>query len=253
MGDLLDDADIDFERAAANFPDISLNGDSDFPTFTPPRSPPPPAGPFDLDAFGSSAPAPARAVRVTGHDEDDDIGKFESEFPELDVPQAVDPPPSQPTFGAVPPFAPRPQPSALSATPIFTQPIDAEEPAVIRQWRENQAEEIKKRDERSKTRRQETISKAERAIDQFYEDYNGMRKRQIRDNKDSEAEYLASLTDSLSRGTTWGRICDFIELQNSQSKTLARAGPGTTELSRYREVLMRLRREGESAPGAAGY
>jgi hypothetical protein len=87
MGDLLDDADIDFERAAANFPDISLNGDSDFPTFTPPRSPPPPAGPFDLDAFGSSAPAPARAVRVTGHDEDDDIGKFESEFPELDVPQ----------------------------------------------------------------------------------------------------------------------------------------------------------------------
>jgi len=91
MGDLLDDADIDFERAAANFPDISLNGDSDIPTFAspPPRSPPPPAGPFDLDAFGSAASAPPRAVRVTGHDEDDDIGKFESEFPELelDLPQ----------------------------------------------------------------------------------------------------------------------------------------------------------------------
>jgi len=71
--------------------------------------------------------------------------------------------------------------------------------------------------------------------------------------RDSEAEYLASLTDALSRGTTWGRICELIELQNSQSKTLARAGPGTTELSRYREVLLRLRREGESAPGAAGY
>jgi hypothetical protein len=119
--------------------------------------------------------------------------------------QAVNPPPSQPTFGAIPPFAPRPQPSALSATPILTQPIDAEEPEVIRcvffpprsfhltydeltaksnrQWRERQAEEIKARDERSKTRRQETISKAERSIDQFYEDYNGMRKRQIRENK----------------------------------------------------------------------
>jgi Clathrin light chain len=208
----------------------------------------------------------------------------------------VNPTPSQPTFGAVPPFAPRPQPSALSATPILTQPIDAEEPEVIRsvlliffspitlsslhaakinnrQWRERQAEEIKVRDERSKAHRQETISKAERAIDQFYEDYNGMRKRQIRDNKcvsrfsashlvevthgtwhrDSEAEYLASLTDSLSRGTTWDRICDLVELENSQSKTLARAGPGTTELSRYREVLLRLRREGAGAPGAAGY
>jgi hypothetical protein len=115
----------------------------------------------------------------------------------------VNPTPSQPTFGAVPPFAPRPQPSALSATPILTQPIDAEEPEVIRsvlffrsflfsahtprksnrQWRERQAEEIKVRDEKSKARRQETISKAERAIDQFYEDYNGMRERQIRENK----------------------------------------------------------------------
>ena len=87
MADLLDDADIDFERAASAFPDISLDGDGDIPNFVspPPRSPPPPAGPFDLDAFGG--PAPVREVRVTGHDSDDDIGKFESDFPELDVPQ----------------------------------------------------------------------------------------------------------------------------------------------------------------------
>jgi hypothetical protein len=87
MAQLIDDADIDFERAANAFPDISLDRDGDFPDFTspPPRSPPPPAGPFDLDAFGG--PSPAREVRVTGHESDDDIGKFESEFPELDVPQ----------------------------------------------------------------------------------------------------------------------------------------------------------------------
>lgn len=141
-----------------------------------------------------------------------------------------------------------------------------------REWRERQADEIKARDERSKARRQETISKAERSIDQFYEEYTGKRERQIRENKcvllwrhfrllslmtfenrDSEAEYVASQTDELSRGTTWDRICDLVELQNSQSKTLARSGQGTTELSRYREVLLRLRREGTSAPGAAGY
>ncbi|KAH9177499.1 clathrin light chain [Lactarius sanguifluus] len=235
------DADIDFDRAASAFPDISLDGDSDFPAFAspPPAVHLPAAGPFDLDAFGSPAPPP-REVKVTGHD-DEEIEKFESDFPELDMPQAS--PPTKPTFGAVPPFAPRPQP--LSATPILTQQIDAEEPEVIRQWRERQAEEIKMRDERSKARRQETISKAERSIDQFYEEVHWQaRKPDSRKQVDSEAEYVASQTDALSRGTTWDRICDLVELQNSQR---------TTELSRFREVLLRLRREGTSAPGAAGY
>jgi hypothetical protein len=61
------------------------------------------------------------------------------------------------------------------------------------QWRESQEEEIKTRDGRSKTRRQETVSKAERAIDKFYEDYNAMRKRQIGDNKCVLRPYLISL------------------------------------------------------------
>lgn len=71
--------------------------------------------------------------------------------------------------------------------------------------------------------------------------------------REHEEEFLQNLTDSLSQGTTWSRIADIIELQNSQSKTIARAGQGTTDLSRFREVLLRLKREGDSAPGAAGY
>lgn len=86
MADLIDDADIDFDRAASAFPDISLDGENDFASFaTPSHAPAAPAGPFDLDAFGG--PTPTREVRVTGHDADDEIGKFESEFPELEVPQ----------------------------------------------------------------------------------------------------------------------------------------------------------------------
>ena len=86
MADLIDDADIDFDRAASAFPDISFDGDGDILTFTtPPIQTTAPAGPFDLDAFGG--PTPTREVRVTGHDADDEIGKFESEFPELEVPQ----------------------------------------------------------------------------------------------------------------------------------------------------------------------
>ena len=72
-------------------------------------------------------------------------------------------------------------------------------------------------------------------------------------SREHEEEFLAKMTDSLSNGTTWQRICDLIELQNSQSKTIARAGPGTTDLTRFKEVLLRLKREGDAAPGAAGY
>lgn len=110
------------------------------------------------------------------------------------------PPPlqQQPSFGAT--FAPRPQPSAFSSTPILSQQIDEDEPQVIkcvlfrallndaqcvlsRDWREKQKEEIKARDEASKARRQETISKAERSIDEFYDNYSTKKERNIGDNK----------------------------------------------------------------------
>ena len=178
----------------------------------------------------------------------------------------------QPSFGVPPPFAPKPQTSAFSTTPILSQPLpDEEEPEVIRAWRDKQAEEIKRRDEASHARRQETIEKAERAIDQFYDEYNAKKERNIKENKYVsckhdyfllytnprcrvlEQEYLATFSDSLAAGTSWSRICAYIDLENSQSKTLARTGAGTTDLTRFKEVLLRLKREGESAPGAAGY
>lgn len=60
-------------------------------------------------------------------------------------------------------------------------------------------------------------------------------------------------TRELAEGTTWSRVTKLIDLQNSQSKTVAKSGPGSTDLSRMKEVLLSLRREGDSAPGSAGY
>jgi hypothetical protein len=39
---------------------------------------------------------------------------------------------AQPTFGATPTFAPRPQPSAFASTPILNQQVEEDEPEVIR-------------------------------------------------------------------------------------------------------------------------
>ncbi|EKM53371.1 uncharacterized protein PHACADRAFT_125021 [Phanerochaete carnosa HHB-10118-sp] len=246
--------DIDFDRAASAFPDISLDGDI----------PEPAAPPADVSHSGFSfddfEPPRERTteVKVTG---DDEIDKFESEFPEIEMPSVsikgapafTSTPSSQPAFNTTPTFAPRPQPSALSSTPLLSQQIEEEEPEAIKEWREKQQTDIKARDERSKAKRDETVGKAEGAIDQFYEEYSAKKERNIRENKELEEEFLQQMQDSLSAGTTWERICNLVELENSQSKTIARTGPNTTDLSRFREVLLRLRREGDAAPGAAGY
>ncbi|KAF9529792.1 clathrin light chain-domain-containing protein [Crepidotus variabilis] len=234
--------DIDFDAAASAFPDISLDGDI-------------PSGPsggggddsgFSFDDFDAAPPMQTQtAVKVTG---DDDIEKFESDFPEIDMPQQA---PSR-QYSA-PTFAPVPQPSTLSSTPILTQTIQEDEPEVIRAWREKQQAEIKARDEASKRRRDETISTAERDIEEFYENYATKKEKAIRENKNTESEFQAEQQASLSSGTTWERICTLVELQNSQSKTIARTGAGTTDLTRFKEVLLRLKREGDKAPGAAGY
>jgi len=186
-------------------------------------------------------------LKVTG---DDEIEKFENEFPDIDVGQHPPPLQQQHSFGT---FAPQPQPSVFSSTPILNQPIEEDEPQVIKDWREKQQAEITARDEASKVRRQETIAKAERSIDEFYDNYSEKKEKNIRDNKNQEAEYLGTLSASLSTGTTWERICELVELQNSQSKTIARTGSGATDLTRFKEVLLRLKREGDAAPGAAGY
>lgn len=77
--------DIDFDRAASAFPDISLDGEGDFPTPTAFASSTigsggaGGSGGFSFDDFDTPAPD----VKVTG---DDEIDKFEDQFPELDVP-----------------------------------------------------------------------------------------------------------------------------------------------------------------------
>lgn len=75
--------DFDFDAAASAFPDISLDGTSEFPAAAPPAAAAP-AGPaldeFSFDALDSPPP---RDVKVTG---DDEIEKFEDQFPDIGAP-----------------------------------------------------------------------------------------------------------------------------------------------------------------------
>jgi hypothetical protein len=70
--------DFDFDKASSTFPDISLDGEGDFPSAPAPA----PNRGFSFNDFDSSLVG--TEVKVTG---DDEIDKFEDQFPELDVGQ----------------------------------------------------------------------------------------------------------------------------------------------------------------------
>lgn len=117
-------------------------------------------------------------------------------------------------------------------------------------WRDKQREEIEQRDQRSSERKEEAIRKAEKAIDDFYANYNQKKARQIAKNKEDEKAFTQARDDALGKGTTWERIAEILELQDSRSKTVAK---GSKDLSRMKEVLLSLKREGDRAPNATGY
>ena len=76
--------DIDVDLAASAFPEISLDGTGDI-SVPPPAAPPSGnTGTFSFDDFSSPPPPRTTEVKVTG---DDEIEKFESEFPDIEVPQ----------------------------------------------------------------------------------------------------------------------------------------------------------------------
>ncbi|KAJ9114095.1 hypothetical protein QFC20_001609 [Naganishia adeliensis] len=233
-------------------------------------------GPSGIDAFPSldmmDSPAGGlggnREVRVTGHagtgeEGDEEREKFESAFPDIGsepiapsaVPYGLTPYPSQPYAAANTTTTPGGYSSILPG-PEFNSTAAAqseEDTEPVRQWRERQQAEIMKRDEESLRKKEETVVKAEKAIDAFYESYNAEKEKNIRKNKEDEAAFIQELQEGISKGTSWERVTDIIELVNSQSKTIRASAPGGSDLQRMKELLLSLRREGDKAPAAGGY
>lgn len=149
--------------------------------------------------------------------------------------------------------AARAAPTSAPAQPSYSYQEPTEEPEAVRQWRETQKDAIAKRDAEAERKKAEAISKAEQDIDNFYAEYNAKKEKNIAANKENEAKFQEERTRELAEGTTWDRVTKMVDLKNSQSKTIARAGPGSSDLTRMKELYLKLRREGERAPGAAGY
>ncbi|WFD36660.1 Clathrin light chain [Malassezia cuniculi] len=254
----------DFESRAADFP--ALDGEDDVAPYA--------AGPTGAradDFLEQDVSGPAAQDTYTL---DDPVDQFQSNYPELDddasapVAAAAAPAPAHASeadpahvsayddyfdraeSAPAPAAAPAPAPEAPKLTSY--QNID-EETEPLRAWRERQADEIARRDAQAERVRGETISQAEQDIDKFYAEYNAQKEKNIKRNKENEARFQDERTRELAEGTTWTRVTKLLDLQNSQSKTIAKLGAGSTDLTRMKELYLSLRREGDTAPGAGGY
>jgi len=147
------------------------------------------------------------------------------------------------TGNAYLPGAPH-QPST-SASTSAPSAYDGAEPDVIREWRERRDLAISHREEIASGRKSDTVKAAQESIDEFYENYNSKRDRQVAATKKEAEEFLANREDTSSGGTSWQRIAKLVDVKKGP-------GAGAQGKERFRDMLVSLMKD-EKAPGASGY
>lgn len=161
---------------------------------------------------------------------------FATQFPEIKEPQSF----SGMISGPSEPYIPGTGNAQNGITPSGRA---EEEPEVIKQWRERQQLQIQRRDEQSARKMEETMEKARQAIDDFYENYNEKRDKNIESIRKEQEEYLSKRDETTSGGTSWERIVKLIDTKDTK------AVRGDRDVSRMRELLLSLRKD-KNAPSA---
>ncbi|KAL8829452.1 MAG: hypothetical protein Q9170_006160 [Blastenia crenularia] len=171
----------------------------------------------------------------------EEISQFESSFPAMDT-RNQQMAPGGTITGSNLPYQPSHQPSYSG----YAEP--EEEPEPIRLWREKRNADISRREEAASAKKSERVQKAQRDIDDFYENYNTKKEKSIARTRKEAEEFLANRQDTSAGGTSWERVAKLVDLSGKGAKGGA-AGGGK---EKFRELLMELRKD-EKAPGAAGY
>jgi hypothetical protein len=149
------------------------------------------------------------------------------------------------TGSAFLPGAPH-QPSAPQSSSFNPSAFDGAEPDVVREWRERRDLAISHREDVAAGRKAETVKAAQESIDEFYENYNNKKERNLAQTKKEAEEFLAKREDTSSGGTSWQRIAKLVDVKKGP------AGSGVAGKERFRDMLLSLTKD-EKAPGASGY
>ncbi|CAK4031076.1 Clathrin light chain [Lecanosticta acicola] len=185
------------------------------------------------DLLGGGGSAPTNGASAGG----DMMGDFESSFPVVDTQNDAVAPGGTITGSTMPYRAPE--------ASVYQEHEDESE--VVREWRERRDLQIQHRDELSASKKAQTVKAAQEAIDEFYENYNNKKEKQVAQTRKEAEEFLKNREDTTSGGTSWERIAKLVDLSGKGSSGGA-AGSGKAKM---RELLLSLRKD-QSAPGASG-
>lgn len=129
------------------------------------------------------------------------------------------------------------------------QDVDLTQSEFLKEWETKRDLEIERRDKYSREVEESTQEKARKAIDDFYENYNAKREKEIatirEDAEEFEKKRDADIGDS--KGTTWSLAASLIEGLNSTAENVQPA-----DKKRFLQLIESLK-DDVKAPGAAGY
>ncbi|KGK34279.1 hypothetical protein JL09_g6572, partial [Pichia kudriavzevii] len=99
-------------------------------------------------------------------------------------------------------------------TPVVNrfENLDLNESEHIKEWKKTRDLEISKRDEIAARKLEEIKKEAEKAIDDFYENYNNKKDDAIAETKKEEKAFLEKREKFLEKGTTWDRVVELLKL-----------------------------------------
>ena len=191
----------------------------------------------DDDLLGGGGGGAGASQDIGGMNGADMMGDFETSFPAVDTSNEAVAPGGAVTGSSTLPYRAPTDPTSYES-----------EPEVLRQWRERRDLALQQRDAVSSSKKAETVKAAQEAIDEFYENYNNRKDKQVSQTRKEAEEFVAKREDTTSGGTSWERIAKLVDLSGKGSA----GGAAGTGKSRMREMLGSLRKDGE-APGAQGY
>lgn len=185
--------------------------------------------------------------------QDADFDGFESSFPAIDTRNDVRfltpfQPSAQHTSNHAQDVGPGGSITNTSSGPYtnYNAPSQSEpESEPVRAWREKRDADIRRRDEASQKKKDETVATAQKDIDSFYESYNRKVDKQKTQVQKEAEEFLAKREDTTAGGTSWERIAKLVDLSG---KGQGGGGEGSNK-KRMREMLISLKNDKE-APAA---
>lgn len=125
--------------------------------------------------------------------------------------------------------------------------FDLAESEFVQEWKVKHQLEIERRDKASSDRQAETRKNAEKAIDDFYTNYNTKKESAIEKVREEAAELIKQRDEGVGSGTTWDRVATLIEKIGTGA-----VGVKAADKKRFKELIDSLKGDA-NAPGAAGY